>query len=293
LKGLELIVLGFLFKTVIANPCAMVADPVFANAAAATPLTIYCASLAFAAQLYMDFLGYTHIARGVSLLFNIELPLNFDHPFHAPNIANHWQRWHITLSRWLHDYVYQPFGGTKKSLLLTIRNVFITFLICGIWHGAGWNYLIFGLYYGLVIGLYHAYRRCRNAVFKTKQRIIIENGIYKAAGHFVTFWLIVVGMVIFRAPNVATIGIFVSGLLNIPLLLQGVVAHVRTNDFVEIATCLLCLAVLVCGPKMVELYQQLFKPMPHWIKVQMASVAIVLCWIFCSSPIKQFIYFQF
>jgi alginate O-acetyltransferase complex protein AlgI len=285
-------VLGYLFKTVIADPCATVADPVFADPEKADSLTIYCASLAFLAQLYMDFLGYTHIARGVSLLFNIELPLNFDHPFQANSVANFWQRWHISLSRWLRDYLYLPLGGTRKSLLLTMGGVFFTFLIAGIWHGAGWNYIIFGISFGLIISCYHAYIRCRDVLLKTMPSVI-DNSVYKALGHLITFWLVLLAFVPFRAPNLHTTRIFGDRLLNVSSLIHDVAARVMARDFVDIATCLICLIVLLSGPIVVHIYQQLFTPTPHWVKVQMASVAVVLCWIMCSAPLKQFIYFQF
>ncbi len=288
LKGVELIVLGYFFKTVIANLCAMIADPVYAAPTGAGTLTIYCAALAFLTQLYMDFLGYTHIARGVSLLFNIELPLNFNHPFHANHVANFWKRWHISLSRWLQDYIYVPLGGNKS----TLRNVCITFLIAGLWHGAGWNYIIFGLYFGILIGFYHFYSRWRAALFE-RSEAIIENTIYKQAAYFVTFWLVLVGFVIFRAPDITTIGVFVHKMINVPSLIHDVVSQLMGHSFLEIGTCLVCLLVLLCGPVIAGLYQQLFKPMPYWLKVQMASATVVLCWVMCSAQVKQFIYFQF
>ncbi|MGH2510927.1 MAG: MBOAT family O-acyltransferase, partial [Ktedonobacteraceae bacterium] len=144
--GVELIILGYIFKVAIANNAALIADPVFADPRAASSFAALLGTLAFTTQVYFDFLGYTHIARGVSLLFNIQLPLNFDHPFCATNISNFWQRWQISLSLWIRDYLFIPLGGSRAGHVRTIFNLLLIMAIAGAWHGAGWTYIVWGLF---------------------------------------------------------------------------------------------------------------------------------------------------
>src|SRR5262249_22704373 len=115
-KGLELIVLGAAYKILLADSSSVVVDPVFANPQNAGAIETYLAVIAFSAQIYFDFLGYTHIARGASLLFNLELPINFDHPYNATNMSEFWQKWHITLSRWIRDYLFISLGGSRFGI---------------------------------------------------------------------------------------------------------------------------------------------------------------------------------
>src|SRR5262249_16952524 len=137
-RGLELILLGVAFKVLIADSCSLIVSPVFAHPQQATILASYLAAIAFSTQIYFDFLGYHHIARGTSLLFNIELPLNFNHPFSATNMSDFWERWHISLSRWIRDYLYVSVGGSRLGMPRTIFNLILVMSLAGAWHGAGW-----------------------------------------------------------------------------------------------------------------------------------------------------------
>ncbi len=163
-KGIELLALGYLFKVVIANGCSVIADPIFANPSHASTLMSYLGALAFTTQVYFDFMGYTHIARGASLLFNVELPVNFNHPFNAANISNFWERWQISLTRWIRDYVFIPLGGTQVPFMWVLFNLFIVMFICGVWHGSGYRYVVWGAYYGLLVVAYYLYKRLRQCV---------------------------------------------------------------------------------------------------------------------------------
>lgn len=190
-EGLRLVLYGFIFKLVIADGVASTVDSIFNNYQNATHLESWLAAIAFTVQIYFDFLGYTHIARGVSLFFNIKLPLNFNHPYNAVNISDFWQRWHISLSLWIRDYLYIPFGGSRGTLIKTVNNLIATMFIAGLWHGASWNYAIWGAYHGMLLSIYHIYRN----KFKNKN-IALANSYHRIASIAFTFLCVVVGWVI-------------------------------------------------------------------------------------------------
>ena len=153
-RGIYLIVLGLFKKTAIADGLAGSVDSVFGKNATLGWADIVVASAFFAIQIYCDFSGYTDIARGVAKLLGIDLIRNFNLPYVSRNPGDFWQRWHISLSSWLRDYLYIPLGGNRHGRLKTYRNLMITMLLGGLWHGAAWNYVLWGAYHGLILCLY-------------------------------------------------------------------------------------------------------------------------------------------
>ncbi len=143
--GLKQMLWGFFKKLVIADNCAKIVDQVFSNLSIYSGSSIFIASIFFAFQIYGDFSGYSDIAIGTSKLFGFELMTNFLYPYFSRDIAEFWRRWHISLSTWFRDYLYIPLGGSKKSLLRNVINTFIVFLVSGFWHGASWNFVLWGL----------------------------------------------------------------------------------------------------------------------------------------------------
>ncbi len=147
-SGLGLILLGLTKKVVLADGVAEVADTAFSNPTEQSWIAMGAGILAFAIQIYGDFSGYTDVARGVSRLLGIELTINFAQPYLSRNITEFWRRWHISLSNWLRDYLYIPLGGNRKGTVATYRNLAITMLLGGLWHGASWNFVIWGGLHG-------------------------------------------------------------------------------------------------------------------------------------------------
>ncbi len=154
-KGLWLIFLGLFKKVFVADNLAFLVDSSFENSATITFPLAYVSLVAYAFQIYFDFSGYTDIARGSAKLFGIQLINNFDFPYLAKNPRDFWRRWHISLSSWLRDYIYIPLGGNRKGRLITYRNVLITMSLCGIWHGASWNFVLWGIYQGIILVVYN------------------------------------------------------------------------------------------------------------------------------------------
>ncbi len=152
--GLTLFLLGLAKKVVLADEFARYSDVVFNGAQAGAAITLvpaWVGALSYTLQLYFDFSGYSDMAIGLAKMFNIELPLNFWSPYKAGSIIEFWRRWHMTLSRFLRDYVYIPLGGNRGGPVRRYRNLLLTMLVGGIWHGAGWTYVIWGALHGVAL----------------------------------------------------------------------------------------------------------------------------------------------
>ncbi len=157
--GLFIFSIGLFKKIVIADTFAVWATEGFDVSTALGFYEAWATSLSYTFQLYFDFSGYTDMAIGASLLFNVRLPINFDSPYKALSIQDFWRRWHITLSRFLKDYIYIPLGGNRKGEVRTYANLFTTFLLGGIWHGAGWTFIFWGFLHGAALVLHRAWSK--------------------------------------------------------------------------------------------------------------------------------------
>jgi D-alanyl-lipoteichoic acid acyltransferase DltB (MBOAT superfamily) len=150
-RGLVLFLIGFVEKFFIADQLAVVDDPIFADAAQAVPTVSQAGAgaLAFALQIFFDFVAYSNMAMGIGLMCGLMLPVNFNVPYRAVNLRDFWRRWHITLSRWLRDYVYIPLGGSREGVAVYVWATLVTMGLCGLWHGAGWTFVLWGFGHGL------------------------------------------------------------------------------------------------------------------------------------------------
>ena len=292
-KGFELIMLGLVFKLLIADSVSGIADPIFQNAGAASVAATYLAWAAFTTQIYFDFMGYTHIARGVSLLFNIELPLNFNHPYNATNVSDFWQRWHISLSRWIRDYLYIPLGGSRGTNFRTSLNLFLTMTIAGAWHGAGWAFIIWGAYHGLLLLGYHVSEPIRKRMIAFADGAAWTRALYNTGGTITTLLLVTYGWIWFRSSDTHTALTMTSKLFRFNALIAEQTKLLNEGNVTSLATMALLLLLCTGGPIFVRFYYATFPRLPHWVKVQAATAAFVLCYIFAGAESKPFIYFQF
>jgi len=161
-EGLWLIIWGLFKKIAVADNLAPLVELVFDQPIAAGPI-ILLATLAFGFQIYCDFSGYSDIARGLALLLGFDIMVNFNHPYAAPNLRSFWHRWHISLSTWLRDYLYISLGGNRKGPWRTKINLVLTMVLGGLWHGAAWNFVLWGLYHGLSLAICQAWRDSRKS----------------------------------------------------------------------------------------------------------------------------------
>ncbi len=208
--GLTIFTIGLAKKVLIADNLAVYASPVFS--AQSAPQTFFLAwggALAYTFQLYFDFSGYSDMAIGLSRLFGVRLPLNFDSPYKSRNITEFWRRWHMTLSRFLRDYLYIPLGGNRSGSTRRYANLMITMILGGLWHGAGWNFVIWGWLHGAFLVINQLWQ-------KGKERIPLSlpPGIARFLATTLTFVCVVVAWVYFRAPDLSTANRLVAGMFG-------------------------------------------------------------------------------
>ena len=202
--GLFLFFFGVMKKVIIADELGAIATPIFtAVNGGGIPLFVeaWMGALAYTFQLYFDFSGYCDMAIGLALFFNIRFPINFFSPYKTTSIIDFWRCWHITLSNFLRDYVYIPLGGNRKGELIRLQNLMITMLLGGLWHGAGWTFVVWGGLHGFYLVVNHLWRKTR---WKVPQFI----------GWAVTFIAVVVGWVFFRSQTVTDAIILLKGMVG-------------------------------------------------------------------------------
>lgn len=203
--GLSIFAIGLFKKMVLADSCGELATPFFGAVAEGQTVTTsqsWCGVLAYTFQIYFDFSGYSDMAIGLGLLFGLRLPENFAAPYRATNIIEFWRRWHITLSRFLRDYLYIPLGGNRRGVLFRYRNLFITMVLGGLWHGAGWTFLIWGALHGIYLVINHGW----NHLLQRQPRfaMLANSRAGMAGGWLITMLAVVVAWVFFRADSLAS-----------------------------------------------------------------------------------------
>ena len=214
MQGATIFAIGLAKKVLLADTAALYATPHFAAAAngvALDALSAWTAALAYMAQLYFDFSGYSDMAIGGALMFGIRLPINFHSPYKASSIIDFWRRWHITLSRFLRDYLYIPLGGNRHGSARRYINLMVTMLLGGLWHGAGWTYVIWGALHGIYLMINHGWRTVREKLSWMPSKV---GPVEVAFGYVLTFLAVVVGWVFFRAANFDTATAILSAMVG-------------------------------------------------------------------------------
>jgi D-alanyl-lipoteichoic acid acyltransferase DltB (MBOAT superfamily) len=283
LRGLFLIVFGFFKKVGIADGVTPVVDQIFNSSGQVTWIDVIVGTTLFAVQIYCDFSGYTDIARGISKLLGIDLIVNFNQPYFATNPQDFWRRWHISLSSWLRDYLYIPLGGNHGGRFFICRNIMITMVLGGLWHGAAWNFLLWGFYQGFILCVYRMWRELRPLGSP-----IWKHPLLRLALIIIFFFFVCYGWLLFRAQSLSQVVHFssllisdvgnlnygagiprLSSLLGLPLLLLMEIGQYWTNT-----------------PRY---YRMLVLPARGFLIASMLAVII----IGMSNEPAQFIYFQF
>ncbi len=211
---------GLFKKVVISSYLAQtIVDPVFASTAAASRTDLWLAMYSYAIQIYADFSGYTDIAIGLALLLGFRFPQNFDNPYRATSIRDFWRRWHQTLSRWLRDYLYVPLGGSRRGKVLTYRNLMLTMILGGLWHGAAWTFIVWGTIHGVVL----ATERLLSEIASRRRRPETEStpetqsqSAFQPLQWFVTFHIVCLAWIFFRAGSLNQALDFLAGLIKAP-----------------------------------------------------------------------------
>ena len=290
-RGLFLIVVGFFKKVAIADGVAPVVDHIFGSSGRISWIDIIIGTLLFSIQIYCDFSGYTDIARGISKLFGIDLIVNFNQPYFVTNPQEFWRRWHISLSTWLRDYLYVPLGGNRGGLFFVCRNLMVTMLLGGLWHGAAWNFVLWGFYQGGSLCIYRVWSQSR-AGSSLKQENRVRAGVRYSLCRFaagVAFLAtICYGWLLFRAHSLAQIVHFSTTLVTDFGDLNYGGGTPRLSSLLGI--CVLS-AMEVAQNWSADPYFYRRIPVPARGLLIAAMIAITLMGM--SNEPAQFIYFQF
>lgn len=213
--GVTIFLIGLFKKVVLADGVAQYGTPVFnaaANGATLTLLEAWGGALAYTFQLYFDFSGYSDMAVGAARMFGITLAVNFHSPYKATSIVEFWRRWHITLSTFLRDYLYIALGGNRAGKVMRYRNLLLTMLLGGLWHGAGWTFVVWGALHGLYLCINHAWTHFTN---RFVPRQLLPRPIAKALAWSLTFIAVVVGWVFFRSASFEAAGAMLKGMAGL------------------------------------------------------------------------------
>lgn len=212
IPGLQWIVVGYFLKIGIADNLSSSVDRVFSAPGSASTTEAWLGTLYFSAQIFGDFAGYTLIARGLAKLIGFDLTPNFDYPYLARGFSDFWKRWHISLSSWLRDYLYIPLGGNRGGRLGTYRNLMITMLLGGLWHGAAWTFVVWGALHGAYLVVEHAIRGWLRTSGRARAPGLLGELLLIA----LTFLLVLVGWVFFRAGSLGDAGVVLRAMFWVP-----------------------------------------------------------------------------
>ena len=272
IEGVKLIIWGYFMKVVVADRLALYVNIVYDEPELHSSLTYIIASIFFAFQIYCDFGGYSNIAIGTAKIMGFDLMTNFRRPYFAQNVSEFWRRWHISLSTWFRDYLYIPLGGNRINRTRTNFNLFVTFLISGIWHGANWTFI----FWGAINGIYHLL----NSNIKLNLRFL-NFSIFKI---LITFILIDFTWIFFRANSLSDAFLIIKSILQNggPIFLENKASFLYG---------LIGLIVLICKDFYDE-FNHSIKP-NKLIKYMWYSFIVILILLIGVFDESQFIYFQF
>ena len=280
--GCTFFIIGLYKKTIIADSISPWVQAAFANCQGLSFLEAWVGAIGYTLQLYFDFSGYSEMAIGLGLLFNFKLPVNFHSPYQACSMIELWRRWHITLSVYLKNYLYIPLGGSRYGRVRQMINVFVTFLLGGIWHGAGWTYVLWGALHGAFLVINHMWRR-------------VGKPLPDTLAWCLTFLSWVVTLVVFRASSVADALAMIKTMFNFGTIFSAGSYGVQLGQLRfggnEALVLLAVLMVVVRYSKSVPELLDGFQPNLKWAVG--IAILFVMSLITLSGRVSEFLYFQF
>lgn len=278
--GTEIFLKGFTKKVLFADTLAYFVDPVFADPAAYSSGTAWAAVVCYALQIYYDFSGYSDMAIGVGRMLGFELPVNFRHPYRSLDITEFWRRWHISLSGWLRDYLYIPLGGNRKGPSRTYVNLAITMLLGGLWHGASWNFVVWGGLHGGALAVHRLWTSVRGT-----ERSPVGASFSATVAWVVTFVFVLVTWVFFRAPDFATAALYLRKMAGIDA--AGIDWYYLHAMVVVVLAIGLHVAVVLRDDR--DPHLDLRRPISWGV----ATVLVIVILLYAPFGTSPFIYFQF
>ena len=279
--GARAFLIGFIYKAAIADNIAPFVDPVFSDIGSWSNSSLLAATLAFGTQIYFDFAGYSLMAIGVARWFGFYIPKNFDDPYSSPDIAVFWRRWHMSLSFWLRDYLYIPLGGNRLGTTKTYRNLMITMVLGGLWHGAAWSFVVWGAIHGAALSVQRALMR----LIGREKLVPAGGGIF---GVVLTLIVVFAAWVPFRAEN-----------LTDAVSVWGGIVGLRAGGGEQISMVAFFVPVLLLIDSLSSQVKGLRRISRHWVTRQpslyWAGLGALCALAFALYPLKSapFVYFQF
>ncbi|GBF51947.1 alginate O-acetyltransferase [Leptospira ryugenii] len=283
-SAFALILIGFTRKIVFADNLGRVVDSVFANYQNLNSLEIWTGTLAFGWQIYFDFAGYTDIAIGVARLFGFQFNPNFNFPMSCRNIADHWSKWHISFSTWIRDYIYIPLGGSRVSQIKYIRNIMITWLFAGLWHGAAYHYVSWGIWQGVML-LIHKYYSDTDL---SKSLNATGGFVYDLSARIFTMFCLSFGFIMFRAEDMDKAIYMMKSLV---FMNESMAPMYRWSNYRFGILLAICFAASYIFSK--RQIPTLFEGKKNWKFAAFIIVNIYLILFFGVTESQNFLYFQF
>lgn len=282
--GAQFFLLGLFKKLAIADRMALYADPVFADPTEYSSTAVWAAVLAYAVQIYCDFSGYSDMALGSAHMLGYKLALNFNMPYSALNISDFWRRWHISLSSWLRDYLFIPLGGSRGTNLQTDRNLLLTMTLGGLWHGASWTFVVWGVMHGGYLIVHRHFREF------SKTRPTLESFLLSAPGTLLrgafTFGAVALAWVFFRASTFSAAAEILHR-LAVPHDGMGPPLHLQC------LSCLLAATVMAHVLALGGIWKRMTGRVPAPVMGLGYAVVLTLSLVLAPDSSKAFIYFQF
>jgi D-alanyl-lipoteichoic acid acyltransferase DltB (MBOAT superfamily) len=288
IDGLRQILWGLFKKIVIADNCASFANLTFSNPQAYGGSSLLIGAVMFSFQIYCDFSGYSDIALGASRLFGIELLTNFSFPYFSQNITQFWQRWHISLTSWFRDYLYIPMGGSRVGVLKKIRNILIVFLVSGLWHGANWTFVCWGLLNALYLIFDVLVRNDKNVDDK-KALGQLTFGKLLLMGF--TFTQIVFAWIFFRSDNLKGSITYISGMLSKSLFDRPAIIS-NSNFLITFMFVVMFVLIEWRGRTRAYALETFLTQRPRTVR-RLFYYSLILSIYYFAGEEQQFIYFQF
>lgn len=280
--GVKRFIIGLAKKMLIANTMGAIADKIFMQPADSfTPLTAWLGALSYTMQLYYDFSGYSDMAIGLGLIFGFTFMENFNYPYISKSITEFWRRWHISLSTWFKQYVYIPLGGNRKGNNRTYINLFIVFLLTGIWHGASWNFVFWGIWNGFFIILEKATGWCN----ETGNRFV---NILK---HIYTIFVFVIGWVMFRSEDMTYALTYIKNMFGLIDVHDVTYNMIYYGDYIEIF--IFITAILCAMPVFKNMIYKEKKCIKFAVNIWLLLLFIISAASIANSTYNPFIYFRF
>lgn len=300
-EGVPLIIIGMAKKLLLADNLAVFVQMGVSGPANYSGPELWLFAIAFAFQIYFDFSGYTDIGRGSALLFGYHIPINFNMPYIAKHMSDFWHRWHISLSTWLRDYLFIPLGGSRGSRWQTNRNLFLTMALGGLWHGASWNFVVWGVYHGIALIVHREWSMFRDS--KPALKAFFANPpvafFWKYFSMILTFQAVCIGWVFFRIQDMGMAWTMVRRMITLrPMFSMKGAEHflVMKQDLpVIVPVVMIMVAILVISnwPISALNEKKYFQNLPAFVKAAYCAIVIMAIVTFLPDNSQPFIYFQF